>query len=150
MKYRLACVALSLLFMGSCFGPDFSDGTLAPTAKDYRGRYQITSLAEPPAFNPFVVELFPDKDGLTADGMALIALSSTWIGYVEHGEEAVRRWFFSPKHLPIIEWGGLSFQRFTGAGVIQENGWIGSVETVSDFDGFGLEELPTPARAQRL
>jgi hypothetical protein len=81
--------------------------------------------------------------------MALIALSSAWLGYVEH-EEPVRRWFFSPDHLPILEWGGWSFQRFTGEGVIQGNGWNGSVETVSDLDGLGLEELPTPARAQRL
>jgi len=149
MNKQLAWFTFSLLLMSSCFGPDFEDGALPPSVKDYRARYRITSLAEPPAFQAFVVELFPDKDTPSASGKALIAHSSSWIGYDDHGE-AVRRWFFSPDRLPILEWGGLSFHRFTGNGVIQENGWIGTVEYVSDFDGFGLEELPTPARAQRL
>ena len=149
MKKHFAWIAFSLFLLGSCFGPDFDDGTLPPTAKDYRGRYRITSLAEPAAFPTFVVELFPDKATPSFSGKALIALSSAWNGYDEHSEP-VRRWFFSQDRLPILEWGGMSFQRFTGEGVIQENGWTGTVEDVSDFDGLGLEELPTPARAQRL
>ncbi|MDA0667463.1 MAG: hypothetical protein O3A95_07925 [Planctomycetota bacterium] len=146
---RNPLLLFSSLLISSCFGPDFPDGNLPSSAKDYRGRYRITSLAQPPAFDSFEVELFPDKDGPTADGMALIALSSAWIDFVDYGEP-VRRWFFSPNHLPIIEWGELSYFRFTGDGTIHKNGWNGSVEYVSDFDGFGLEELPTPARAQRL
>lgn len=146
---KRALLASSLLLASSCFGPDFTDGTLAPGARDYCARYRITSLAEPPAFDSFVVELFRDKDSPSISGEARVAYSNAWSGPDEHGE-SIRRWFFSPDQLPIIEWGGLSYQRFTGEGTIQGNGWDGTVEYVSDFDGFGLEELPTPARAQRL
>jgi len=146
---KTTILGLSCL-LGSCFGNDFADGNLAPTAKAYRGRYLIISLAHPPVFQPFELELFPDKDMPSTED-ALIAYSSTWNGPENYGE-SVRRWFFSPDRLPIIEWGGQSYFRFTGEGAFQDQGWKGTVIYVSDSDpdGTGLEELPTLAHAQRL